>query len=77
MTLKNFLPIFLAIVLAMLLSGCPGGIILPTPTDWGDAPDKPYPTVEADNGARHTIVEKFHLARIIHDMLIYVTVCFC
>jgi hypothetical protein len=27
-----------------------------TPTDFGDAPDAPYPTILASNGARHTIV---------------------
>jgi hypothetical protein len=32
-----------------------------TNLDFGDAPDKPYPTLLASNGARHTIVSRFCL----------------
>ena len=27
----------------------------PLPVDWGDAPDQPYPTLAANNGANHTL----------------------
>ena len=30
-------------------------------TDWGDAPDPVYPTLEASDGARHAITAGFHL----------------
>lgn len=31
--------------------------------DWGDAPDQPYPTMAASDGARHRVVPGFHLGR--------------
>jgi hypothetical protein len=31
--------------------------------DWGDAPDKPYPTLAVNNGAHHWIDPKVHLGR--------------
>ena len=31
--------------------------------DWGDAPDQPYPTLNVSNGARHQIIQGFHLGR--------------
>jgi len=33
--------------------------------DFGDAPDPPYPTLVANNGARHIIVEGFHLGSLV------------
>jgi hypothetical protein len=33
--------------------------------DFGDAPDKPYPTLTASNGASHKVVPGFHLGRSI------------
>lgn len=38
-------------------------VILPSDVsvDYGDAPDPTYPTLSANNGARHTIVTGFHL----------------
>jgi hypothetical protein len=33
--------------------------------DWGDAPDRPYPTRFASNGARHVIKANFHLGAAI------------
>lgn len=33
--------------------------------DWGDAPDKPYPTLAANNGARHRIVQGLRLGNLI------------
>jgi len=34
-------------------------------TDWGDAPDAPYPTLNASGGANHTIVQGFCLGNLI------------
>ncbi|MFC1781786.1 GEVED domain-containing protein, partial [Planctomycetota bacterium] len=36
-------------------------------TDYGDAPDPTYPTLLTNNGARHTIVDGFHLGANIDD----------
>ncbi|MFW6155545.1 MAG: GEVED domain-containing protein [Planctomycetota bacterium] len=33
----------------------------PETFDWGDAPDRPYPTLAASNGAHHLIMANFHL----------------
>ncbi len=33
--------------------------------DWGDAPDEPYPTLHTDDGARHIVVNGFHLGATI------------
>ncbi len=33
--------------------------------DWGDAPDAPYPTLSANNGANHLIVPNFMLGTVI------------
>ena len=33
--------------------------------DFGDAPDQPYPTLLAKNGARHVIVQGFHLGELV------------
>jgi subtilisin-like proprotein convertase family protein len=38
--------------------------IVDAPVDFGDAPS-PYPTLQADNGARHRIVRGFHLGRYV------------
>ncbi|HPU07206.1 MAG TPA: GEVED domain-containing protein [Thermogutta sp.] len=38
--------------------------IVDAPVDFGDAP-APYPTLRADNGARHRIVRGFHLGRYV------------
>jgi len=39
-------------------------LIVSPPNDWGDAPAR-YPTTEAKDGARHTIVDDFHLGKSI------------
>ncbi len=33
--------------------------------DWGDAPDKPFPTLASNNGARHVIVPGCHLGALV------------
>jgi len=33
----------------------------PEKFDWGDAPDPAYPTLRSSNGARHTIVQGYHM----------------
>lgn len=43
-----------------------GSTIRPlVPFDWGDAPDQPYPTLAARNGARHRITPGLQLGRYI------------
>jgi hypothetical protein len=37
-------------------------LIVAPPKDWGDAPAR-YPTTEAKDGARHTLVDGFHLGK--------------
>ena len=37
----------------------------PPRRDYGDLPDRPYPTLLASNGARHTIQPGFHLGAAI------------
>lgn len=37
-------------------------LIVSPPKDWGDAPAR-YPTTEAKDGARHTVVDGFHLGK--------------
>ena len=46
--------------LAFVITGPPPGNL-----DFGDAPDPPYPTVLASNGARHTIVPGVYLGKLI------------
>ncbi len=47
--------------LAFAITGVPGPV--PDPDDFGDAP-KPYPTLLADGGARHTVMPGFNLGNL-------------
>lgn len=38
---------------------------IPEDWDWGDAPDRPYPTLAANNGASHKIVQGFCLGNTV------------
>ena len=40
-------------------------VIIQEGMDFGDAPDQPYPTLLANNGARHIIVQGFHLGELV------------